>query len=520
MISLAELEQLAAVNPVEAARLAQQILASEVEEGESVYLPHTPTPKQQTFCDLDCLEALYGGAAGGGKTDALLHSALKYAHVPGYAAMLFRRTYTELALPDAIMARSHEWFAGTDAHWSGLDKRWSFPLDGGASTLTFGYLDGPNDHVRYQGMAAQFYGLDELTHYRERQYRYLFSRLRKLVGSEVPLRMRGATNPGGTGHDWVKRRFEIPDTVDFSRVYVTGKPSAHVAHLAVTESTSGRVFVPARLDDNPHLDQESYERALAELDATQLAQLRSGQWVRDTEGLVYREFGRHCVVDALPELEYGEKWKRILACDFGVIDPTAFGELCFNRYVPDVYVSRSEQIANESPSEAAERAIRWSEECGGYEQIIGDVGGLGKAFQSEWQTRFKLPMTPADKTSKLGFIKLINGDMRRGKIKVVESPNLDLIECLGALSWSNDHAVQENQDQPNHLTDMLLYGWRASRHFAAKEAPSLPAYGSAEWVRKQTDQEREQAFASTRKRVAKTTRNLTERQLIRKIASM
>jgi hypothetical protein len=505
VISLAELEALSAVNPVEAARLAQQIIASEAKDaGLSQYLPHEPTPKQQAFLELPCLEALYGGAAGGGKTDALLHAAMQYAHVPGYAAMLFRRTYTELALPDAIMARSHEWFAGTQAHWSGLDKRWSFPTDATPSTLTFGYLDGPNDHMRYQGMAAQFYGLDELTHYRERQYRYLFSRLRRLQGSDVPLRMRGATNPGGMGHDWCKRRFGIPDTVDFGRIY----------------SNEGRVFVPASLRDNPHLDADAYEAALAELDATQRAQLQSGQWVRDTEGLVYREFGRQCVVQALPELVYGEKWKRILACDFGVVDPTAFVELSFNRYVPEVYITRSEQVAGESPSEAAERATDWAKDCGGYEQIIGDVGGLGKAFQQEWQTRFKLPMTPADKTSKLGFVKLINGDMRLGKIRVLEGPNLDLIECLGALSWSNDHAVEENPDQPNHLTDALLYGWRASRHFAAKEAPTLPAYGSDEWLKKETDAERAKAFLTARKRVDKATRSLTERQLIAKIARM
>jgi len=506
VISFAELEQLAIDNPMEAARLAQEILADDaVEAGSNQYLPHQPTAKQQTFLDLDCLEALYGGAAGGGKTDALLHAALQYAHVPGYAAMLFRRTYTELALPDAIMARSHEWFAGTQAHWSGLDKRWAFPTDSGApSTLTFGYLDGPNDHMRYQGMAAQFYGLDELTHYRQRQYQYLFSRLRRLQGSDVPLRMRGATNPGGFGHDWVRQRFNIPDKVDFGRVY----------------NNDGRVFVPASLRDNPHLDAEAYEAALQQLDATQRAQLQSGQWIRDQDGLVYREFGRQCVVSALPELVYGETWKRLLACDFGVVDPTAFVELSFNRYIPEVYVTRSEQVAGESPGEAAERAQLWAKDCGGYEQIIGDVGGLGKAFQQEWQIRFKLPMTPADKTSKLGFIKLVNGDMRLGKLKVLESANFDLLECLGALSWSNEHAVAENPDQPNHLTDALLYGWRASRHFAAKEAPTVPSYGSAEWLKKETDAERANAFMVSRKRVDKAARSLTERQLIRKIASM
>lgn len=504
MTSLAELERLATVNPVAAARLAQEILAAEAAEGGNEYIPHEPFPKQAAFAELDCLEALYGGAAGGGKSDALLMGALRFAHVPEYSGILFRRTYTELALPDAIMARSHEWLSGTRAHWNGIDKRWAFPTDGAPATLSFGYMDAPNDHVRYQGAAFQYVGFDELTHFRERQYRYMFSRMRRLGKSSVPLRMRGGTNPGGVGHDWVKRRFGIPDTVDFSRIY----------------GNEGRVFIPSSLNDNPHLDQASYLEALNELDATQLAQLKSGQWVRDTEGLVYREFGCHCVVGALPELVYGETWKRILACDFGVVDPTALVELSFNRYVPEVYVTRSEQVANESPSEAAERAIQWGKDCGGYEQIIGDVGGLGKAFQAEWQTRFKLPMTPADKTSKLGFIKLMNGDLRLGKLRFVEGANLDLIECLGSLSWSDERATTENPDQPNHLSDGTLYGWRASRHFAAKDAPMVPAVGSAEYLLKQSNDERAAAFMKNRKRVDKQTRSLTERQLIRKIAGM
>jgi len=508
MTTLAELEQLQAVNPVAAARLAQQILDEESDDGEekslTLYSPHRPHAKQQQFLDLDCSEALYGGAAGGGKSDALLMAALKYVHQPRYSAILFRRTFTELALPGAIMDRSHEWLRGTRAHWNGTEHCWKFPTDGAPSTLTFGYLDSATDHMRYQSSEFQFIGFDELTHFREKQYRYLFSRRRRLIGSDIPARSRGATNPGGAGHDWVKERFGIPDTVDFSLVY----------------NSQGRVFVPASLRDNPSLDADDYLSALSELDATARAQLESGQWVRDTDGLVYREFDRsRNIVPQLPQLPAGESWKRILSCDFGVVDPTAFCELAFNRYVREVYVTRSEQWADRSPSEMAEEAIQWGKDCGGYEQVIGDVGGLGKAFEKEWMQRFRLPLTPAEKTSKLGFIKLINGDMRARKLLVLDGPNTDLTDNIGVLSW-DDGATRENQDQPNHLTDALLYGWRASRHYAAKDAPSMPAYGSADWLKRQTDEEREKAFAATRKRVTKATRSLSDRQLIAKIARM
>lgn len=199
-------------------------------------------------------EALYGGAAGGGKSDALLMAALQYVDVPGYAALLLRRTFADLALPEALMDRAQLWLSGTDAKWNERDKTWTFP--GGAS-LTFGYMQYDKDKFRYQSAAFQFIGFDELTQFPEVLYTYLFSRLRRLENSNIPLRMRGATNPGGIGHNWVYERF-----------IVNGKDNR-------------RIFIPARLEDNPYLDQDEYERSLAELDDTTRSQLLDGLWVTD-----------------------------------------------------------------------------------------------------------------------------------------------------------------------------------------------------------------------------------------------
>src|SRR5574340_387166 len=93
--------------------------------------PWTPTPPQAAFLLLDGLEALYGGAAGGGKSDALLVAALQYVDVPGYAALLLRRTYPDLALPGAIMDRAKEWLgphlAAGSVRWIETDKTFVFP---------------------------------------------------------------------------------------------------------------------------------------------------------------------------------------------------------------------------------------------------------------------------------------------------------------------------------------------------------------------------------------------------------
>jgi hypothetical protein len=257
-------------------------VASAVDIKWSQYIPHVPTPKQHAFLWLDVKEAFFGGSAGGGKSDALLMAALQYVDVPGYAAVLFRRTYTDLALPGAIMSRAQEWLAGTDAKWNDNEKKFTFPS--GAS-INFSYLKGPNDRFRYQSAEFQFVGFDELTHFPEEDYTYLMSRLRKPSSgplSLVPLRARGAANPGGVGHVWVKKRF------------VDGR-------------SPDRVFIPAGLEDNPHLDQETYEQSLALLDPITHAQLRHGDWHIRPPGLWTFD---HTHVEAA--LELGDYYDRLL----------------------------------------------------------------------------------------------------------------------------------------------------------------------------------------------------------------
>ena len=214
---------------------------------------------------------LFGGAAGPGKSTALLMAALEFVDRPGYAAMLFRRTYTDLALPGALMDVAGEWLGGTAAHWNGVEKTWTFPS---GATLTFGYLESERDKYRYQGAELDFCGFDELTQFKESQYRYLFSRLRRSRGSTIPIRMRSASNPGGVGHHWVSQRFMV-------------------------ERHPDRRFVPAVLEDNPYLDREEYEHALRELDPVTYRQLRHGDWWARSVGDWFKA-SNFLIVDAAP----------------------------------------------------------------------------------------------------------------------------------------------------------------------------------------------------------------------------
>ena len=194
---------------------------------------------------------MYGGAGGGGKTDYLLMAALQYADVPGYAALLLMKTTQDLKLPGALIDRSREWLGGTDAVWKDQDKQWAFPS---GATVNFGYLEHENDRYRYKSAEFQFIGLDELTQFSESQYTYMFSRLRRLAGVDIPIRMRSATNPDGPGYDWVKQRFIIEGR------------------------SKERLYIPARLEDNPSLDRDRYDTTLMHLDPITRKRIREGDW--------------------------------------------------------------------------------------------------------------------------------------------------------------------------------------------------------------------------------------------------
>ena len=229
------------------------------------YIPHRPTPKQTAFLLLDIPEALYGGAAGGGKSDALLMAALQYVNDPQYSALLLRRSYADLSLPGALMDRAKEWLFPTAARWREASKTWTFPS---GATLSFGFLEHTGDEYRYQSTEFQFIAFDELTQFEENQYRYMFSRLRRPADSVVPLRMRTASNPGGVGHEWVRGRFIDGDV-----------------------GNDSRIFISARLPDNPYLDQEAYVNSLNELDPITRRQLLEGDWTaRQAENLFQREW--------------------------------------------------------------------------------------------------------------------------------------------------------------------------------------------------------------------------------------
>ena len=240
-------------------------------------------------------EALYGGAAGGGKSDALLMAALQYVDVPGYAALILRRWYPDLSQEGGLIPRSMEWLGPTDARWDERLKRWSFPS---GATLSLRDMENEKAKFKHSGSEYQFIGFDQVEQFTRTMYTFMFSRLRKRANLPVPLRMRSTANPLGPHVAWVRARFR-PE----------GPP------------IPGRPFIASSIKDNPHIDQESYIKSLMHLDSVARMQLMEGDWtVREQGGIFKREWFQKFVDREPKGCTYFRYWD-LAASEAGSGDP-------------------------------------------------------------------------------------------------------------------------------------------------------------------------------------------------------
>jgi hypothetical protein len=430
-----------------------------IEQNLKQYCPLTPSIKQVEFLNLlrSNYECLYGGSCGGGKSAALLMAALEYVHVPQYSAIIFRRSYAELMLPGALIDMSKRWMADSDAEFRTENKVWRFPS---GATIAFGHLDEKWDELKYQGSEYSTILFDEVTQINPEQYIYLHSRLRREANSVLPIRLGCATNPGGIYHEYYKRRF-------------------------ITEPED-RIFVPAKLEDNPGIDAETYHKALSNLDPIRRAQLENGEWIEDTTGLVYHQFNDTLhVIDILPDAKPSE-WTFMLGADFGINDATALTVIGWREHDTNLYVVHNEKHTGWAPTTVANRirelGLKWK-----LEKMVGDSGGIGKAFIEEARSRWLLPIQPAAKENKRGFIELINSDFYNGKILFVKASTSELRKELRELIWRNAKRQEEHPGRDNNAADSLLYIWREARNFREKPEKTSLIYGTPEYIKDYID---------------------------------
>lgn len=248
---------------------------------------YVPNPGPQTaFTETDCFEVLYGGAAGGGKSHGLMGiSALRAAN-PRHSVILFRKTYVQIFGADGLFSKSQDMYPPLGFLWQAKHNQWWHPKS--RSLIQFRYLQNANDFLNYQGLAYQTVAFDELPHFKEREYLYLFSRARSTDPNVRP-RVRNTANPPGPGEpgeEWIKRRWaawldpEHPNPAASGEVrYYIRQGNDDVEVEPEHPDGKSRTFIAAKLSDNPFLTRDrEYMTNLMLLPEADRMRLLDGMW--------------------------------------------------------------------------------------------------------------------------------------------------------------------------------------------------------------------------------------------------
>ena len=299
--TLNKLEGSAASNIIEPQDIENLPSALAAEAKEEIIFKANEGP-QEDFLAASETDVLYGGAAGGGKSYAMLVDPLRYAHRSAHRGLIIRRSMPELR---ELIDKSRELYpkAFVGCKYKEVEKLWNFPS---GAKIEFGFLERDADVYRYQGQAYSWIGFDEITHLpTEFAWNYLASRLRTTDSEIVPY-MRCTANPGGVGATWVKKRYIDPSPPHESFEGADGL---------------SRKFIPARLRDNPFLAHDGrYEKMLQALPPTQRQQLLDGNW-DVSEGAAFTEFVPQLHVITPFDIPIG--WERVKGIDYGYASESA-----------------------------------------------------------------------------------------------------------------------------------------------------------------------------------------------------
>lgn len=280
-----------------------------------------PTKRQEDFLSLpdSIFEGLYGGAAGGGKSEALLMYPIcrKFIESPRFKGILLRRTYPELE--KELIIRSHSWYPDAGGRYNDQKKRWQFPS---GAIIQFGHAENENDVRKYDTAEYNYMGIDEVTSFTEFMYMYLaFTRVRS-SDENLPAIVRSGTNPGNIGHHFIRTRFIDP----CKEGGVVLRESRVVDGVS---RTLLRIFIKSLVQDNDYLvkSDPAYVARLAALPEAEKAAKLYGDWYT-FEGQVFDDFRDNKerrrfsdepenAIHVVPAFKIPYYWPRVLSIDWG-----------------------------------------------------------------------------------------------------------------------------------------------------------------------------------------------------------
>lgn len=261
-----------------------------------------PGPQEQ-FLSTPADIAIYGGAAGGGKSWAVLFEPLRYlTTVAEFSALFLRRNTTQIRNPGGLWDESMKLYPLTGGHPVNHTLEWKWPVGG---KIKMSHLEHETSVLDWQGSQIPLIIFDELTHFSKTQFFYMMSRNRSMCG--VKPYIRATCNPDADSWVaefiswWIDQKTGLPIPANAGKLRWMIRQNDSIIWANTREELTDKygvdcmpksvTFIPAKLEDNKALMEAdpSYMANLKALSYVERERLLGGNWkVRPAAGLYFR----------------------------------------------------------------------------------------------------------------------------------------------------------------------------------------------------------------------------------------
>lgn len=405
---------------------------------------------QHSFAATDADIAVYGGAAGGGKTWSLLIDPLRWVHLKAFRGVIFRRTYPQIMVSGGLWDESHEVYPLVGGKSVRGVSEWRFPS---GATIAFRHLEHEKSKQGWQGSQVEYFGWDELTHFTAGQFFYVaMSRGRARTSVKPYVRASCNPEPGWVKEflgPWVDRKFEGPKAESGEvRAFLRGRTGTIEWVPIGTEDSKTVTFIRARVQDNKILLKRNpeYVAGLKALLPVERARLLDGDWDVRREGLVYGGF-EECIVERAPQPD--EHAVLVGGIDFGFNNPFAavWGHVDGDDvlWITGCRYKRATTLPDHS--DALPRGPRWYADPA----QPGDIMELRKADHDA------VPCKHLGQRPVLSGIDRVSQRIATGRLKIVRGACLPLVDELARYHYDSEKLKEEPVKEDDHACDALRY---------------------------------------------------------------